>query len=300
MGMGFDARLAVAANPATFSASSTSFDFISYGVATDQEHIDSAGITGSRTRRHDRMRSGIIRLQGPVVFDLSHGIWDFFLPYILGAAEVTNTFGVADALPAFDALYDHGNGGATALKHVELYVNRASLRFAPGLLRLTLDLIGKTETTAQTYTSAALGIGAPYAPMSFLDTASGFEMPSATSREIDEGELIIDNQLEVQFRNATTAQSIKATDRIVTFGSTHPATTAIMSGLYGDPAGADATITIGRELMSSVITLSNLSTPRKGPVVNNKGEVKLGLISTARGDDTSDDISVTNDPVNTV
>lgn len=297
MGMGFDAALAVGANPHTFSGSSTRFDFVNYGVATDQEHIDSAGITGSRTRRHDRMRSGIIRLQGPVVFDVSHGIWDFFLPYILGAAESSNTFDVADALPAFDALYDHGNAGSTALKHVELYVNRASLRFAPGLLRLTLDLIGKTETTGQTFTSAALGVGAPYAPMAFWDTASGFSL-QGSSREIDEGELIIDNQLEVQFRNATTAQSIKAQDRVVTLGSTHPATTAIMSGLYGDPSGADATVTIGRESMSSVITLFNLSTPRKGPVVNSKGEVKLGLVSTARGDDSDPDIRVTNDPVN--
>jgi hypothetical protein len=296
MGQGFDARLALAANPATFDTNSLSFDFLEYTVATDQDHLDSGMMTGSRTRREDRSRSGIIRLQGQLVVEPSYRFLDFMLPYILGAAESTDTFDVADALPAFDALFEHGEGSATALKHVSLYVNRMSLRFAPGLLRMTLDLIGKTETTGQTYTSAAIGAGIDHGPMAFWDTASGITIQAAT-REIDEGELVVDNQLEVLFRNATTAQQIKATDRIVTFGTTHPATSTVLSALYGDPAAANCTIVLARSTMLSTITLYNMKAPRKGPVVNGKGETKLGLVSTARGDSTNNDIKWVNDPV---
>lgn len=296
--MGFEWRYAVGANPHTFSSSSTRFDFVSCSVKKLGEHLDSQGVTGSRTRREDRSRDGLVRVQGTIVCEPSFRMWDFFLPYILGANESADTFNVADSLQAFDLLADPFASGANASKFSELYVNRASLRFGAGLLQLSLDLIGKTVAIGQTFTSAALGSGIEYAPLNFYDTASGFSIQSGTVA-IEEGELVVDNALDVKFRNSQTAQSIRATDRIVSLVTNIPLTSSTWGTYFGDKAAVDATITIGRANMSSVITLFNLKNPDEGPEQSSKGEVPLILRSAARGDASDPDIRITNDPVNT-
>ena len=293
MGQGYAARLAVGANPVTFGGATLSFDFVSYTVQTDGEHIDTAGITGKRTKREDRKRSGIIRLAGSLVLEPSMHTLDFFLPYILGATEAaTDTFRVANTLPVFDALLDHGEGSDTAVKHVGLVVNRAVFSLRPGLVRLTLDLIGKTETLT-TYTSAAIVAGVEYTPLIFHDAVLNIQ---GAPRAIDDAELVIDNQLEVKFRNSQTAQLIVPTDRIVSLQTSHPATEAVMDALYSDPAAASASIVFTRGVTLCTINLYNLSAPLSGPIVNGKGETTLGVSSRARGDNTNEDIMVVNDP----
>lgn len=291
--LGFEHRFAFGASPATFDSSSTRFEVVSNTIGKQGEILDGMGLLGTRTRREDRTRSGLVRVEGQIAFDVSPRIWDFFLPFILGAAESTDTFNVADALTGFDMLHDPFGTGANASKIGELYVNRASLRFAPGLLRMTLDCIGKTITIGQTFTSAALGAtAAADAPFVFYDTASGITINTATF-EMEEGELIVDNALDVKFRNAQTAQSVRATDRIVSLVSNGPLTSTTWGAHFGDKASADATIVINNGTVSSTITLFNMKYPDDSPDVQGKGEVPLILRSAARGDATDPDIRVT-------
>lgn len=292
---GFEHRFAFGDNPHTFSGTSTRFEVVSSSVSKKGEVLDGMGLLGSRTRREDRTRAGLIRVDGSIVLEPSIRMWDFFLPYILGADESTDTFNVADALQAFDMLHDPFGTGSNATEFDELYVNRASLRFAPGLLRLTLDVVGKTATAGQTYTSAALGSTALLdEPLVFYDSASGFSIQSSTVA-IEEGELIIDNVLDVKYRNSQTAQSIRATDRIVSLVTNIPLTSTTWTTYFGDKSAVDATIVLTRSTLSTTITLFNLKNPDEGPGAPGKGEAPLILRSAARGDASDPDIRVVVD-----
>lgn len=291
--MGFEHRFAFGANPHTFSGTSTRFEVVSSSVGKQGEILDAQGVLGTRTRREDRTRAGIVNIGGQLVLEPSMRMWDFFLPYILGAAESTDTFDVADTLPGFDMLHDPFGTGANAVKLNELYVSRASLRFGPGILQLTLDVVGKTITTGQTYTSAALGSSTDVDwPLVFYDSASGFSIQSGAIEIID-GELTVENPMEVLFRNSQTALAIRPSDRIVSLATNIPLTSSTWTTYFGDKAAVDATITITRGTVASVITLFNLKNPDRSPELGGKGEVPLVLQSAARGDASDPDIRVT-------
>lgn len=287
---GFEHRFAFGASPATFDSSSQRFEVVSSSIGKKGEVLDGMGLLGTRTRREDRTRAGIIRVDGSLVLEPSIRMFDFFTPFVLGAAESTDTFNVADSLTGFDMLHDPFNTGANATKFAELYVNRASLRFATGMLRWTHDCIGKTATAGQTFASAALGSTALLdSPLTFYDSASGFNIQSGAIA-IEEGELIIDNVLDAKFRNAQTAQSIRATDRIVSLITNIPLTPTTWTTYFGDKAAVDATIVLAFGAVSVTITLFNLKAPDEFPGAQGKGENPLILRSAARGDASDPDV----------
>jgi len=290
---GFEHRFAFGASPTTFDSSSRRFEVVESSIGKQGEILDSQGVLGGRTRRIDRSRAGIVRVGGDISFDLSFNMWDFFLPFILGANESTDTFLPADSLPGFDMLHDPFNTGSNASKFGELYVNRMTLRFAPGILRMSLSTIGKTITTGQSFTSAALGsTDAVDAPMTFYDSASGFSIQSGAV-PIIEGELVIDNFCESYFRNSQTALAVRATDIQVGLRTNIPLTSSTWGTYFGDKSAVDATITLTRGAVSSVITLYNLKNPDQSPGMTGKGEVPLVLNSQARSDSSDPIIGVT-------
>jgi hypothetical protein len=286
--LGFEHRFAFGASPHTFDSSSTRFEVVSSSVKKQGEVLDGQGLLGTRSKREDRTRAGLVRIGGQIALDINPLMLDFFLPYILGANESTDTFAVADSLPGFDMLEDPFGTGSNAFKYNELYVNRFTLRFAPGILRATLDVIGKTVTTGQSFTSAALGSTATTcAPYVFHDTASGITIRSGSgAQEIEEGELVIDNALDVKFRNSQTASSIRAAERTVSAYFSIPLTSTTLSTYFGDKAAADATIVITNGTVATTFTLNNFKIPDDGIEVGGKGEVALQLRGMARGDGT--------------
>lgn len=286
MNQGFEHRFSFAASPATFDSNSMRIEVVSSTVKKTREILDSRGVLGTRSKRNDRSRQGVYRVGGTLTFDVSPRILDFFLPYVLGAAESTDTFAVADSLSGFDMLQDPFGSGSSGTKFVELYVNRMTLRGQAGVVQMTLDVIGKTISTGQTYAGAALGsTAAADAPYVFHDTASGITI-NATTQEVEDFELTIDNALDVKFRNAATAQAIRATDRSVTLVANIPLTTTTLSTHFGDKTSADATIVITNGTVVTTITLNNLLIGDEGPEMNGKGESMLRLTGTARGDAT--------------
>ncbi len=286
--LGFEHRFAFQPTTTAFSgATAARFEVVSSTVKKQGEVLDSQGLLGTRTRREDRTRAGLIRVGGQLAFDVNPLMMDYFVPYILGTLEATDAFHTSDTMLAFDMLHDPFGTGALAIKYTELYVNRMSLRFAPGIMRMTLDVIGKSITTAQTFDAAALGAtAATCAPYVFYDTASGFSIQSATT-EIVEGELTIDNGLDVQFRNSQTATSIRATDRTVSLAASIPLTATTFAANFGDKAAVDATIVITNGTVVTTFTLNNFKCPDEGYEVNGKGEVVLKLTGMARGDSSS-------------
>ncbi len=294
---GFESRFAFAAAGVAFDSSSQRFEVVSSSVGKQGEVLDAQGVLGTRTRREDRTRAGIVRVGGQLVFEPSVRWFDWFTPYLIGGTESTDTFDVADSLPGFDMLHDYYTSGTSAIKYGELYVNRASLRFSAGMVRMSLDVIGKTVTTGQTYQSAALGSTSVLDdPLVFYDTASGITIRSGSGAiEIEEGELVIDNFLDVKFRNSQTASSIRATDRQISFNTTLPLTSSTLSTYFGDKSASDATIVLTRSGCSVTITLFNLKNPDESPQVSGKDEVPLMLKSVARGDASDPDIRIVVD-----
>lgn len=284
--LGFEHRWAFGDSPHTFDASSQRFEVATSSVKKTGEVFDGMGLLGTRERREDRSRAGRIRVGGTLGFDLSPRTLDFFLKYILGAAEATDTFNVADALVGFDMLEDAFGTGSSAIKYGELYVNRFSLPLRGEILRMNLDVIGKTVTTGQSFTSAALGSTAGVDSLyTFYDTTSGITIRSGSGTiEVEEGELVIDNALDVKFRNSQTATSIRATDRIVSLVTNIPLTSTTLSTYFGDKTAADATIVLANGAVTTTITLFNLKVPDEGPQVGGKGEVPLILRGVARAD----------------
>jgi hypothetical protein len=289
--LGFEHRFAFAPTGVAFNhASARTFEVVSSTVRAQKEVLDATGVLGNRTRREDRSRYGLTRIGGQLVFEPSPNMFDFFLPYILGTAESTDTFAAANSLPGFDMLHDPFGTGSEATKFTELYVNRMSLRFAAGLLRLTLDVVGKTETLDQTFTANALGSTATVdAPYVFYDTSGlvssgGFTLLAQADLEIEEGELIIDNVLDVKFRNSRTASSIRASDLIVTLVCHTPLTASQWNTFYNDTAATNATIEIDNGTVETIFTLQNLKLVDSGPGMGGKDEVPLILSGSARGD----------------
>lgn len=294
--LGFEHRFAFYSTGTAFDSSAPRFEVVSSTVKKTSEVLDSMGLLGTRSKREDRTRFGLIRVGGQLAFDVNPLMLDFFLPYIMGTAESTDTYAVADTLPGFDMLHDPFGTGSSATKYTELYVNRASFRFAAGLVRMTLDVVGKTATGGQTFTSAALGAtAATCAPYTFYDTAAGITIRSGSgAQEIEEGELIIDNALDVKFRNIQTASSIRAQDRSVTFVANLPLTTTTLSTYFGDKTAADATIVMTNGTVATTFTLNNFKVADDGPEVGGKDESPLILHGQARGDGTDAfDISTT-------
>lgn len=295
--LGFEHRFAFGASPHTFDVNSQRFEVVSSSVRKRREILDAAGVLGTRDYRTDRARQGVYRVDGTLELEPSPRMLDFFLPYILGAAESTDLFSCADSLSGFDMLHDPFGTGANASKFVELYVNRMSLRFGPGVLRMSLDLVGKTVSTGQTYTSAALnstsGLEAPYI---FQDSMSGGTSAvtiQATAIEIIDGELVIDNALDVQFRNSPTAMSIRAMDRRVTLRVNVPLTATNLGVFFGDKSAADATLALANGTVTTTFAFQNLQNGDDGPQMNGKGEVALTLDSQARSDSGGASLAVT-------
>jgi hypothetical protein len=111
--------------------------------------------------------------------------------------------------------------------------------------------------------------------------------------EIEEGELIIDNLLDVKFRNSRTATSIRATDSIITMITNIPLTSGNWTDFYGDIAAGDGTLAIANGTVTTTFTMFNMKIADAGPSVTGKEEVPLILTGNARSDASDPNIRAT-------
>lgn len=287
---GFESRWAVYPAGTAFDSSAPRFDFTGSTVNGASSILDGAGLTGSRDFREDRTRWGLKVVRGQIMLEPSPQNLHFFWKYILGA-QSSNNFTVLDALPGFDLLADDFGTGSSAILFGELYVDTATIQFAPGILKMQIDVIGKTYTSGQSYTSAALGAGAGHTGYTFDDTV--FTLKSS-AREVERGTFTLRNVLDVKHRNSRTATSIRAMQRQVGLQLDIPNTASNLAAFFGDKSAADATIVMTQGSLSSTLNLNNLKNPDESPQVNGKDEIMLKLGNSARADSSDPSISVVN------
>ena len=306
--LGFDHRFAV--GPAGSTLEFT-VDILSSTVKVMSEVLDATGLTGVRDHRSDRTRRGIQRVGGQLTIAASPRALDWFMPYILGGSESTDVYSVADTLPGFD-LWDDVLGDGTYISEFgELYVNRFSLALrgggaGSGILTFTLDVIGKTFdkdiAAGNTWSTGANWKGGTEVA---LKSTAGFDDPYTFwdstitlfggSVAIDEGELVIDNALDVRFRNSRTAVSIRPTDRTVSFSSNVPLDSTALANYFIDKAAADATLVLynGSPGVTTTFALNDLAVADEGPDVRGRGDVPLILRGNARANSTTDSVQAT-------
>lgn len=292
---GYNVRWAMVAAGGTFNGSAKRFPVVRDTIGLDNEKLDGDGTTGTRSLYDVLTRDGVDRVAGQIEFNPTHNIFDTMLPYMLGGSEASDTFPVADTLPDFDRLKDMSG---EIVKHTGLKVSKSALTFGPGLLKLTLDCIGKAETASGlSWSSAALGTDDLDIPYAFQDCVISI---NSGTRKIRQGVLTVENNCEAIYSSGSvTAEEIRSQgSRIVTLASTHPTSSTEWTQLYNGTSGSTATITMTcvGSLYTGIttITLRKLRAPKKCPVFESKGEIFYVPVWQARHDGTNAEISITN------
>jgi hypothetical protein len=298
---GYNTRWAMEAAGDTFDSSSLRFAIIRDTIGLDNEKFDGDGTTGTRSLWDINQRDGNDNVTGDIEFHPTFNLFDALLPYMLGGAESSDTFPLADTLPAFDRVKDLGG---KIVKHSGLVVSKSEITFGPGLLKTMLNCVGKSEVaTGLSWASAALGVDpVKDKPFAFQDCTVTI---NSGSRVIRQGSLVVDNGVEAQFGSGsvTAYEVVPQSSRIVTLSSRHPSRSAEWDDLYATTGvtgtdGNTATIALvytnGTNTATTTFTLRKLRAPKKTPVFESKGEIFYVPEWQARHDGTNMELTTTN------
>lgn len=202
-----------ATNPAT-----RQFGFQSCTLNKRGNLIRPNGIRGQRAPVGDYAQEGIYSVNGNVVLLPRPDDLDFLLPYILGAAESTDVFDLAETLPDLVASVDKD-------LYVETYrglkVAQAVFRSSQGqLLQLELQLEGKTKDASGAAGSFPAISGTLSTKLPYVHRHATYTFDSTTF-EINNLVLTINNGLETDhFNNSQTRTSLPEGEQTVTLAYT--------------------------------------------------------------------------------
>jgi hypothetical protein len=278
-------KIWLSANGSTYSA----VEFLEGSTLGAQETFtDPNGIRGSRqhaaarTRRTQRFTAGTLQT-APSASEL-----DLFLPWILGAAEVSDVFDLAETLTArYIKTYRDGT------KHLYdgLKVNRAVFSASEnGPLGLSMDLIGVDEATDATTTETDT-IDDDAGPYVLSDCALTVGGVSYNFRQIS---VEVNNALQVKYNNSLTPSSILATDLMVQVSLSLPYGDA--SALYGSSVSGVAVVaTFTNGTRSLALNLAGVAAPKQPLPIGQRGARDLSWVGVARRTGSTPPISVTND-----
>lgn len=288
---GSQAQFAVDA-VAPVDSSSEPYEFISETMSLQAEILDTSGIRGTRQHASERTRDGINQVGGQVTMIADPDMLDAWFPRILGTAESSDAFNFAELLPDFLMLFDR-------VGDVYLYtgckVAKATFRGTKnGFLELVLDIIGKDETTGQSFPSLTLPVTTNTAPYVFTD---GVITLVSSAREITSFELVIDNLVVPEHHNSVNATSVDATDQLITLNCVVDNSTANQDLYEQALLGTTGTLVFTNGTVSTTFTFGKLQSTDKSPNVGGKGRIELPLAMTARKVGTTDALAVTHDSV---
>lgn len=284
------------AAPHTFDTSSERYSFTADSIQRIDTIVDSEGMQGTRSHASERTRAGTYTVGGSVTIEPSPADLDLWLPRILGGAESTDTFPLAETLPAFGMLFDRVT---SEMQYTDCYVNRAIFRGSGNeLVSLEMEIVGTTEVEDTAAPSVAISTAANNRPYHFIDSdnagTSRLAIFGATPRMLD-FEIEINNFLEPRWGNSETATSITPKDRLVRMAVTVPYDST-NEALY---RGTDATgsLSLVNAAMSTVFTFAILQVASESPVIPGKTPINLTLEMIARKLTTTAELVVTNDSV---
>jgi len=275
--------------------SSEPYEFVSESLRQTVERSESEGIRGTRSRHGERVSQGLKRVGGSITMNPTPTELDRLLPRILGAAESSDSFALAETLPEFLVCIDRI---AKVHTYAGCKVSRATFAGSAGQkVTLTLDIVGKTETEGNAGTFPSVTIDLEDVYMFF----QGVLTLNSTATAFESFSLVIDNVLDAQFRNSQTATDITPSDRIVELTVTVPYTSA-ESALYTTPStggvgltGIAGVLEFTNGSNELTFTLNSLKPQSQTPVVNNRtGEIQQQITYRAYQTSTTKEIVVGN------
>ncbi len=264
--------------PSDWSVSSRSFDFRSSTLAKHGRRVFADGIRGTRSPHIDRLRDATYYVSGEVVIDVSPSDLEYLLPLIMGTGPA-----LLEDVPYFACMMDTD---ADVFKFTDLKVNGAVLSgraprlnesSSPDLMTLSLQLVGKTFTSGQTYPAAAPEITTGSATQPYILADATISIESA-NREVVSFAFLVRNGLATRFVNSLTATNIcPGTTRFVGARLVHP-----WNADHDDlldisiNTGNTATFTFTNGGMSTAFTMVALDTANQpSPTIRHKGEIFL-------------------------
>lgn len=307
---GHQARLAIVeatGTPASWSAG-RQFSFQACTLRKHGRQVLAQAITGSRSARAERLRTGPYSVIGSIVLNVSPGDLDFLLPLILGADEVaTDTFGLAEGLQEFAVALDTEQDVFifTDCK-VDTCVIRGQQpglmeRAEPDLLTMELRLIGKTYSDGNSWPASvpAIDHDAEEAPYILADFSSSLDVDtgSAVTATPMSFAFVIRNFLQARFVNSLTATNIcPAAIRQVGIRVRTPWNGDHSQLLEPDlDPGGTSTITLTNGAYSTTFTFARITSPNISPVVGNRSELFLDRDFRAYKSGSTDELSIVND-----
>lgn len=276
-----------------FDSGSFRYEFVSESLARRQTHVETFGIRGTRSREADRVRIARERIAGQLILYPTPVELDQWLPRILGGAEASDVFALAESLPEFGMLIDRVT---KRFLYTGCRVAKAVFSGASGqLIKLTLDLEGETELLSGTSfpaTIPAIDGGQPY-----LFSDCTFSLAAdASATEAREFEITIDNRLDVdRYMNSVTRGQLVATDRLITLKMIVPYTVDEVDLHAQAIAGAAGSLTLTNGSKSCQFAFGNLKSPAQSPNVAGHEEILLALNLVAYKSGGVNELIVTND-----
>ena len=272
----------------------TKYELVSgdMGIREDPFH-DSSGLLGSRLgATSERVVANTMRpgTTSSLVLEPNSVELDVWLPHILGTAESSDVFALAETLTAFYISLDK-------VTKVELYnncvVSKATFQSSQGQpMQMVLDVEALTVTVGNSGTFPSLSLNVALGPYMHSDVAFSL---GGSAYKFRSWKVEIDNVLDTErFFNSTTRQSLPTKDCIITWTFDGPYGDNV--ALYGTAVtgiAVSATYTIGNR--SVIFSSPKVSFPRQSSVLNGKEEIMLPLTGIARKSGSTAKFSVTND-----
>lgn len=296
LSMGYESVLATDSE-LPFDGSSQPFEFQSENVRKTGQILDTGGMRGTRSHHVSRTRFGPSTYAGPIVINPSPLDLDIWLPRILGAAEDSDDFELAETLPEFFLLINRVAefGDEPGFRYDNCKVNRATLRGTfQGFVELEIDIAAKGEVTNQAFPTLTLGVTDADAPYVFTD---GVLTLQGESRPIRSFEVVFDNLLDVVHHNSINPTDIDPQDRIVTVRADVPWNSDNAQDLYEQAlAGAAASLVLTgvSGSLETTISFAALQVPDRSPNVTGKPSIPFNLEMEARRTDDDPEVSIEN------
>lgn len=284
---GAGSKLAI--DTSAIGTGSTVLEFESCSVGKQSQHIDTAGLRGTVERVAERTREGINNVGGQLVLYPTFAEMQLLMPLILGGNASGNNYPVAETLQEFNLQILKSNNSTKVFTYAGLVIASASFESSEGgPLRLTLGMVGKTETVGTSFTpTGAAGLGRKYMHHDLVLTLQ------SSARKARSLQVAVNNVLGVNFYNSVNATDIIFQDRNVSVAGEFPYCSANYD-LYDQAltgAGGTAVYTDGTNVMT--LTFGRLQVPSNSPGVDGRRDVPLNLQMVSRRYSTTPSIAAT-------
>ena len=289
-------------SPHVFDGSSETYEFLYETLQKRGTIVGGNGIRGTRSAHSIRTREGAFEVGGRIAMNVDAASLDLWLPRMLGAAESSDVFALAESLPAFGVLVDKVT---EKFEYKDCKVARWMLhgKAGPGdgdpdLLQLIVEIVGLNRVTGTSVPAVSLSTATNTSPYVHSDCVFTF---NSAARQVKEWWVLGDNHLHQRRNNSLAATLLCPMDRTVAVRALLPYDSDTSNLLDQSVAGATGTIAITNAAntgLTTTLTFGVLQLPKGGdPVVRGKTEINLEIDMIARMVSTTRELSINNDSV---